>query len=91
MRFIAVISKVAPYVTDRYIFCIHPILIIVVCFVLSRIAEMFKTNKMMSVIFAVLLVAIMFSYIEGPGYLYKGYEEKIDTIKSYDTSAVYII
>jgi len=52
---------------------------------------MFKTNKMMGVIFAVLLVAIMFSYIEGPGYLYKGYEEKIDTIKSYDTSAVYII
>ena len=86
-----ILSKVAAFETDRYIFCIYPLIILCFCYAFAAISKrVFKSGGMaVAVMMAVLLLCDTFGY-NGNGicYLYKGDEEKYNRFDEFSNTAV---
>lgn len=82
---IAVIAKISPYRSDRYILNIYPIAILVlVVFVINLCEWITKKQGVKLLCFIVMLVITIDGYFgAGVGYLYKGTGEKLEIAKSY--------
>lgn len=85
-----VITKVAPYTTDRYFFCIYPICVVLVAYLLYYVIGLFIKNKALifsGVLLCMALMTALSYYGNEIDYQYKqdkAYYEMLEPYESYD-------
>ena len=95
--YILVISKVAPYIADRYVFCIYPILIFCLLFLFEKILTYsnLQNKKYIhwgSVAILIVMMLINNSITGNVKYLYQGTLDNMDILKKYSKdSAIYLV
>lgn len=82
---ILVISKIAPYQSDRYIFNIQPIAILIVVVMGSILCGWISKRYDLKILCIIVMSLITISgyFVTGVGYLYKGGNERIEIANSY--------
>lgn len=89
--YIVLMSKIAPYKEDRYIFPVYPLIVLLVVVLCQKlVAGMAK--GIMAAACAVLFVCMLLGYLSpGVNYLYRGTEDKLQTVSMYsDLPVVYV-
>ncbi len=74
-----ILAKIAAFQTDRYIFCIYPLVILCFCYIIQALAKHFKWNSglTMGLLLGIALTGYTFQYNgEAVCYLYTGDEER---------------
>ena len=102
LLYLAVVSKIAPYLVDRYMMPVFPVMSICVVFIVQKvimlIAERYldneKTKKVLyySLFSVLILMCMAVSVFHVPGYLYRGYasQESIsERYRGHDAVVVY--
>lgn len=84
--YIIVLSKIAPYQTDRYYMCIYPLIIIAILglfiIILKSLCSDLDFTKLFLTIFICFMVVNGYSNT-GVGYLYEWYEYRYDALENY--------
>ena len=80
------ISKIAPYLSDRYLFGIYPVIVLVACFMFYEMMHYWFSNKLA---FYVMLILVCLNSIYGVSgkhvqYLYPEYKNHVDIIREYE-------
>ena len=90
---VAVIATIAPYKTDRYLFNIYPLVIMLTAVVFVSLMKKITTNQRWQCGILVFLLAVTFaSYgTTDVGYLYKGTREKMKTAQKYSDLPVVVL
>lgn len=91
--YIYLISKIAPYREDRYIFNIFPMVMLMTVYAAHKLLSRLPGGRTCGMAALFVMLAVMaFGYISpGVNYLYKGTQEKIDIANLYaDLPALYI-
>lgn len=83
--YVFLISKIAPFREDRYIFNVYPMVILIVVYIVGKLLSHLLTGRLPIMI--ALLVLLCFTGIgyltTGVNYLYRGTEEKLAVADSY--------
>lgn len=74
--YFVIVSQVAPYQDERYIFCLYPTIAIVLAAMLFCMARMLRSKRVQAVVLAVLIAGLSaFGFATvGPSNLFRGYE-----------------
>lgn len=89
--YIVLISKIAPYKEDRYVFPVFPMIVLLVVFFAKKLAAGMAKNITYAVCI-ILLGCMMLGYLSpGVNYLYRGTKEKLNTVNMYSDLPVFYI
>lgn len=82
---IIIIAKIAPYQSDRYIFNIQPVAILVIVVLGNTLCEWISKRSDLKILcMIVMLLTIIYGYFTtGVGYLYRGGNERLKVANSY--------
>ncbi len=91
--FVITIAVVAPYQTDRYIFCLYPIIALLIVNIVSAIFSSFKIEQNWIFTAAVMFVFMFFTYATNPiEYKYSEYSDNIiGEIEPYTDDTVIVL
>ena len=89
--YIVLISKIAPYKEDRYIFPVFPMIVLLVVVLCQKLVSG-MTKGITTAACAVLFVCMLLGYLSpGVNYLYRGTEDKLQTVSMHsDLPIVYV-
>lgn len=93
MFYVLLISKIAPYQEDRYIFNVFPMVILGVVYIAGKIFGFLAPSRLPYVItLFIMLCFTVFGYLStGVNYLYEGTGKKLEVVDNYpDIPVVYI-
>ena len=93
MCYIYLISKIAPYMEDRYIFNTFPMVMLLVAYAARKLLSAISADRVSGIIVVSAMLAVMaIGYISpGVNYLYKGTRQNLNTADLYsDLPAFYI-
>ncbi|MDE6388504.1 MAG: hypothetical protein K2L82_11940 [Lachnospiraceae bacterium] len=89
--YIVLISKIAPYKEDRYVFPIFPMIILLVVFLAKKLTAGMVKNVTYAVCI-VMLGCMLLGYLSpGVNYLYRGTKERLNTVSMYSDLPVFYI
>ncbi len=93
LMYVAVVSKLAPYLVDRYVMPVFPVMVMFIVYAVQRvimiIAERFvkneRTRKRIYAGFATVLalICVVTVFVHEPSYLYTGYTSQVDISNRY--------
>lgn len=81
------ITKIAPYQTDRYVFCVYPMVVLVLVYLGHRALRLFVRNpQVCAAVLALVGVAVtMLSYqTQKVNYLYTQYQQRYQALEAYE-------
>ena len=89
--YLVLISKIAPYREDRYIFPVYPMIVLLVVILAKKLVTG-MSKGITAVACIVLFVCMLLGYLSpGVNYLYKGTEDKLQTVSMYSDLPVFYI
>ena len=69
--YLAVVSKIAPYMTDRYIFCIYPCAVLALCILIFSLSEPFRNKALHLLLICALFLTVLSTFPKGISYTYE--------------------
>ncbi len=92
--YIALISRIAPYQSDRYYMCIYPILVMIAVFLLYSFGKYVIKKKEIACVFSLIIVLFVTgaSYVKQTvPYLYTNYAERMEILTNYTEYPVIVV
>lgn len=81
------ITKIAPYQTDRYVFCVYPMLVLVLVYLGYRALRLFVSNPQVCTAVLALVgvgVTVMSYQTQKVNYLYSQYQQRYQALEAYE-------
>lgn len=90
---ILIISKIAPYKVDRYVFNVFPLIVLLVVVLALHLLRKISLNRILKVCGIVLVIVIVLVGYKttGVAYLYKGTADKLNMAKQYSDLPVILL
>lgn len=91
--YFVLISKIAPYLTDRYVFGIYPVIVMIVVFMLYEMLHYWCSEKISFSIMLILASVTTLLGVSGKNvqYLYPEYKDNVSIIQKYEgDTCVYV-
>lgn len=88
IMYFLVIAKIAPYIVDRYIAPIYPLLILMFIYILKYILDLYGSKKLTAITTCLISLAILVTgfYTKGVSYLEKGYNKALEISQEYSNN-----
>lgn len=89
--YLVLISKIAPYLEDRYIFPVYPMIVLLVVMAARKLVAGMPKG-ITAVVCTVLFACMLLGYLSpGVNYLYRGTENKLQTVSMYSDLPVFYV
>lgn len=89
--YLVLISRIAPYREDRYIFPVYPLIVLLTVLLAKKLVEG-MSRGITTAACVVLFVCMLLGYLSpGVNYLYQGTEDKLQTVSMYSDLPVFYV